>query len=195
MHKLFIGTFLAASLFSLNACNSKEPENDPTISTPVKETTAPVVNNPAIPVDTSKKDQVITTTTAQPVAAGMNPAHGQPGHRCDIAVGAPLNSPASKPAAPTTTQTITPAATPTATAQPVAAGMNPAHGQPGHRCDIAVGAPLNSPASKPAVTTTQTVTPAAKPATENNKPKEVINAIPVNVPATAPASADPVKKD
>ena len=25
-----------------------------------------------------------------PVKAGMNPAHGQPGHRCDIAVGAPL---------------------------------------------------------------------------------------------------------
>lgn len=23
---------------------------------------------------------------------GLNPAHGQPGHRCDIAVGAPLNS-------------------------------------------------------------------------------------------------------
>lgn len=32
------------------------------------------------------------TAAPQPVAAGMNPAHGQPGHRCDIAVGAPLNS-------------------------------------------------------------------------------------------------------
>jgi len=48
----------------------------------------------------------------------LNPAHGQPGHRCDIAVGAPLNSGDIK--------------------------LNPAHGQPGHRCDIAVGAPLNS---------------------------------------------------
>ena len=190
MHKLFIGTFLAVSFFSLNACNNKEPENDPTISTPVKETTAPVsapvVNNPSIPVDTSIKQPVITTTTAQPVAAGMNPAHGQPGHRCDIAVGAPLNSPATKPAATSTTQTITPAATPAATAANTvtAPGMNPAHGQPGHRCDISVGAPLNSPVTKPAVTTTQTVTPAgiAKPATENSKPKEVLNAIPVNVP-------------
>jgi len=28
--------------------------------------------------------------------------------------------------------------------------LNPAHGQPGHRCDIAVGAPLNSaPAAQP----------------------------------------------
>lgn len=195
MHKLFIGTILATSLLSLNACNNKEPENDPTISTPVKETTAPVVNNTAIPFDTSKKEPVITTTTAQPVSAGLNPAHGQPGHRCDIAVGAPLNSPATKPAATSTTQTITPAVTPTATPAATAAntvtapGMNPAHGQPGHRCDISVGAPLNSPATKPAVTTTQTVTPAAtaKPVTENNKPKEVINAI--------PALGDPVKKD
>jgi hypothetical protein len=35
-------------------------------------------------------------------APGMNPPHGEPGHRCDIAVGAPLNS---KPAAPTTVTT------------------------------------------------------------------------------------------
>ena len=40
------------------------------------------------------------TTTTQPIQqtapattqAGLNPPHGQPGHRCDIAVGAPLNS-------------------------------------------------------------------------------------------------------
>jgi hypothetical protein len=32
-------------------------------------------------------------------APGMNPAHGQPGHRCDIPVGQPLNSqPAATPA-------------------------------------------------------------------------------------------------
>ena len=94
--------------------------------------------------------------------AGMNPAHGQPGHRCDIAVGAPLNSPqGKKPANPgtaaitpqistqatTTTTTQTPQtadtpAIPNANPTPVAAGMNPAHGQPGHQCGIAVGAPL-----------------------------------------------------
>lgn len=96
---------------------------------------------------------------------GLNPAHGQPGHRCDIAVGAPLDS---KPAATTTpaTTTTTPATQPgTVTSVPkptpvstqkVAPGMNPAHGQPGHRCDIAVGEPLNKPA---APATTQQVSP------------------------------------
>lgn len=109
------------------------------------------------------------TPTPQPAAApqqvtapGMNPPHGQPGHRCDIAVGAPLNSPPG-----TGQKTAAPASAPitinqngkvvggdgsfkvtqnNAPAQKTAPGMNPPHGQPGHRCDIAVGAPLNSPA-------------------------------------------------
>ena len=94
------------------------------------------------------------------VAAGMNPSHGQPGHRCDIAVGAPLNSTAKAPASPaapsksapyTITQTpTTPTSTTNSAATPAllnptgttAPGMNPAHGQTGHRCDIAVGAAL-----------------------------------------------------
>ncbi len=122
-----------------------------------------------------------TMTTAQPqmqqtqaqptaVAPGMNPAHGQPNHRCDIAVGAPLNSPkkmaaqpamtinpndlktsnppviSTKPvqASPTASGTpaiLSPSATPAAVA-PTAPGMNPPHGQPGHKCEVAVGAPL-----------------------------------------------------
>lgn len=94
------------------------------------------------------------------VAAGMNPSHGQPGHRCDIAVGAPLNSAAKAPATAaspsksnpyTITQTPTaPTSTPNTASTPAllnptgttVAGMNPAHGQTGHRCDIAVGAAL-----------------------------------------------------
>ncbi len=89
---------------------------------------------------------------AVPTAAGMNPPHGQPGHRCEIAVGAPLNS---KPAAPATpaakaqpVQPVQALAQLPAPVKPAAPGMNPAHGQPGHRCDIAVGAPLNSAPAK-----------------------------------------------
>ena len=81
------------------------------------------------------------------VAPGMNPAHGAPGHRCDIQVGAPLSSPPGKPAPqPITTpvqQSIQGA--PSILNAPTgnnAVGMNPAHGQPGHKCDVAVGAPL-----------------------------------------------------
>jgi hypothetical protein len=77
----------------------------------------------------------------------LNPPHGQPGHRCDIAVGKPLDGKASTPTTTTlpsalpnlTSPTITPPASST-----VAPGMNPSHGQPGHRCDIPVGKPLNS---------------------------------------------------
>jgi len=48
--------------------------------------------------------------------------------------------------------------------------MNPPHGQPGHRCEIAVGAPLNSqPAT---VTQTGTTAPAAIPPAKNNGTKQ-----------------------
>ena len=58
----------------------------------------------------------------------LNPPHGQPGHRCEIAVGSPLNSPATNQA---------PAPAP----EPVVR-LNPPHGQPGHSCDVPVGSPL-----------------------------------------------------
>lgn len=119
--------------------------------------TAPAQTGQTIQVNQNQKN-VVTTTMAAPVKVGkgMNPSHGQPGHRCDIPVGAPLNSPAAKTTAATSateggtmTQNITvPASNPvpallsTEANKAVAEGMNPAHGQPGHRCDIAVGAPL-----------------------------------------------------
>lgn len=91
--------------------------------------------------------------------SGLNPAHGQPGHRCDIAEGAPLSSAPAATAATTTPtknvavqssglpQKITVPPVTSAPPSPIpagatGAGLNPAHGQPGHRCEIAVGAPL-----------------------------------------------------
>ncbi|MFW0714300.1 hypothetical protein [Pedobacter sp. N23S346] len=93
------------------------------------------------------------TTTIQPVSLPaptpvntsvkkLNPKHGEPDHRCDIAVGAPLDS---KPVALATAISSQPKAIQPSSVK-VAKGMNPAHGQPNHRCDIAVGAPLNSKA-------------------------------------------------
>ncbi len=84
-----------------------------------------------------------TNTISASGDLAINPAHGQPGHRCDIAVGAPLNGTAENSNTKTTPQKIdlnnmntTPA--------PTSGGgnLNPAHGQPGHRCDIKVGDPL-----------------------------------------------------
>ena len=96
---------------------------------------------------TSANNPVPTNSTSQ----GVNPAHGQAGHRCDIPVGQPLSTPAvaNKPQntpvtttkvtnTPSTNQVIT---TPV-NAIPTAEGMNPPHGQENHKCDIAVGAPL-----------------------------------------------------
>ena len=107
---------------------------------------APITMNNSAPV--APQSNTVSVNQPQPTAPGMNPPHGQPNHRCDIPVGAPLNS---KKAEATTvkstdiqTSTTTPIAVPqnNAGSTSVAAGMNPAHGQPGHRCDIPVGAPL-----------------------------------------------------
>ena len=112
-------------------------------------------------------NEATTTTTAADTktAAGMNPPHGQPGHRCDIAVGAPLNSPPGQGAqqqassaapanqggflgggsaqAPAQQQAAPQQAMPKQETAPGMQGKpNPAHGQPGHRCDISVGQPL-----------------------------------------------------
>jgi len=100
-------------------------------------------------------------TVSTPIAVNtsgkkLNPKHGEPGHRCDIAVGAPLDS---KPAAIAKTAGTTSIVSQPASVK-VAKGMNPPHGQPNHRCDIAVGAPLNSKTIQPQITTK---TPDAQP--------------------------------
>ena len=116
----------------------------------------------------------------------LNPAHGEPGHRCEIPVGAPLDgsaTPTPAPAQPTAStqggnhflnnggQTAAPVSdnsnpyvlssdnkktelkdlpqgmqpgqqAPQVTAPGMQGKPNPAHGQPGHRCDVQVGQPL-----------------------------------------------------
>ncbi len=84
-------------------------------------------------------------TQPKVTAPGMNPPHGQPNHRCDIADGAPLNSPrgampAQQSAPVQTTMPQGQVSNVPAVATPP--GMNPPHGQAGHLCEIAVGAPL-----------------------------------------------------
>lgn len=122
--------------------------------------------------------QVVTQTAVPTVTQpGMNPPHGQPGHRCDISVGAPLNS---KPAPPVTAQPTTVSTAPqqqqvTMTEVPTktktAPGMNPPHGEPGHKCDIAVGAPLNSKPTTPAANPVQISPPSliSAPKADSNK--------------------------
>lgn len=68
----------------------------------------------------------------------LNPAHGLPGHRCDLAVGAPLTT--STGASPSIN--VNSSQQPQSSAPPAGLKVNPAHGMPGHRCDLQVGAPL-----------------------------------------------------
>lgn len=149
--------FISAMLFT--SCKKEEQKSTaPTNVVPFTQitqptTTTPVANQSVLTTQTQQNTSVLnenkTTSTSPPAttAKGMNPAHGQPLHRCDIPVGAPLNSPINKQQK-TTPQTKT-IPTPVAAINPTSVvttptpeGMNPPHGQTGHRCDIAVGAAL-----------------------------------------------------
>ena len=146
--KIILNILLAAALAILAGCSEGESnassKNEETMNTPA-------VNEAPAPVQAPAEMQPATTSTT--ATGAVNPAHGEPGHRCDIAVGAPMNSaPASAPVE-ATPQPVNPAPQP-AVNQPVqmpvnpapaasTGRVNPAHGQPGHDCKIAVGAPLN----------------------------------------------------
>jgi hypothetical protein len=173
--KIYITSIAITSLLFISCKKELEPQE----STPTSE-----LIKLGLVKDTAKTQTAVQMPATNPNTVlsdtkGLNPAHGQPGHRCDIAVGAPLNS------APAQTQTTTTQSgqtvqvnpnqknvvTTTTVAAPVKVGkgMNPSHGQPGHRCDIPVGAPLNSPIAKPVAAAPQggtvektfTVTPPA----------------------------------
>jgi len=166
--KSFLSLLLVSSILFFSCKKELEPQESSAATvaeTPVSPTGNPQETQPqtmAAPLPGVATPQQQTAQPAQ-TAPGMNPPHGQPNHRCDIAVGAPLNSPPAKtatqtPPAPAATitqatpsQTIqvgnpqnnaTPAILNPAAATATAPGMNPPHGQEGHRCDIAVGAPL-----------------------------------------------------
>lgn len=122
-----------------NDSDSKEQLAAPSVS--------PLTTSPALPANND-------SAAAFKAGVTLNPQHGQPGHRCDIAVGAPLNAPAASiqpnvsatppPTTSATTNTTIDAQKVLPQASTSSTALNPKHGEPGHRCDIAVGAPLNS---------------------------------------------------
>jgi hypothetical protein len=120
--------------FSLLACNA-EPET--TTKTTAVKWTPDMKLGTATSIPVSNQNFPSKNTIS---GASVNPAHGQPGHRCDLPVGASLIAKKNPVASPKITTTPNP--------QPptknITGKLNPAHGQPNHRCDIAVGASLDS---------------------------------------------------
>jgi hypothetical protein len=162
MNKYFV-LIAAAGIISLASCTPAKKESksvqvqqqSPEPQSIVQSDTAA-----AILPDPATSAPAINTAATPPE---LNPPHGQPFHRCDIAVGSPLKGAA--PAKPASTAIRTgaaptlenaarlnnPQANPTpATSAPTAANasgtppkLNPPHGQPFHKCEIPVGSPLN----------------------------------------------------
>lgn len=136
-HFAVLSIVLGGSMLLAN-CSTTEEKVDVTNS-PVPE--VPTFTNPTPPTDASGSAAVVSDP---------NPAHGEPGHRCEIPEGASLSTaPAPGAGGPTITtdpsisampmqQTITAPGAATVTAP----GMNPPHGEPGHDCAVAVGSPL-----------------------------------------------------
>lgn len=162
MKKCFI-LFSAAALAVLISCSPAKKESNSEAVQQLKQ-----VQQTTLPADTSAAVSAVpaTATTSQPAAVQtastppeLNPPHGQPYHRCDIPVGSPLNTPAPAKPAPTVNRTgtaptlanaaqlnnpqaVNPTAPTVANATSGKPKLNPPHGQPYHRCDIAVGSPL-----------------------------------------------------
>ena len=144
MKYLFPAAAFLSFIFFVS-CESN-PDNKEQLVAP---SVSPLTTDPVLPVSND------SAAAAFKAGVALNPQHGQPGHRCDIAVGAPLNAPAtsiqpnvSATTPPITTNTTNNTNTDAKSVLPqlnsATTTLNPKHGEPGHRCDIAVGAPLNS---------------------------------------------------
>ncbi|MGB7842346.1 MAG: hypothetical protein WBL21_06115 [Salinimicrobium sp.] len=87
----------------------------------------------AEPAATPTEERQVTADSVK-----INPAHGLPGHTCELPVGAPLNSATAK-ATPVKKQ-------PSTSVSPIRIDqrpeLNPPHGEPYHDCSIPVGGKL-----------------------------------------------------
>lgn len=169
--KKYILLFAAVGLITMVSCTPAKKESKPVqVEQQTQESQSIVQPNTSetitsVPATAASNEPVVVNATATPPK--LNPPHGEPYHRCDIAVGSPLNGAA--PAKPAATAIRTGAAptlenaarlnnpqanepqannptAPTVTnanASGTPPKLNPPHGQPFHKCEIPVGSPLN----------------------------------------------------
>lgn len=188
--KLYTIVITAVAMFVITSCNSaKNDSQQPTQSENQKQTMEQnnMVNteteaNLSEETERQEIEAPVSETTEQAgteqnnTEVMLNPPHGEPYHRCDIPVGAPLNSQPANTARQTTNSQVSTSTPQTSGSAPTLANnptaptlenamrmnsgqtrtttqtttnntgtkprLNPAHGQPWHRCDIAVGSPL-----------------------------------------------------
>lgn len=113
---------LAMTIGVFVSCKDEEKETTPAPAQTENEAAAKTTDNEAVKV---------------------NPAHGLPGHRCDLPVGAPLDgTAATQQTSATTTQTQSGSVSPVRIDQ--TPDVNPPHGEPGHDCSVPVGAKLDN---------------------------------------------------
>lgn len=200
------------SLFFISCGSNSSDDSAATTTTPASapaSTVQPAAaqQNPAtsgstvVPPPTLAPGQLTQAASASGVK--LNPAHGQPGHDCAIAVGAPLKNQSGTTPAQAVTQPVQVTTQPTQVSQttttpppgivPISqpstgqVKLNPAHGQPGHDCAIAVGAPLkNQSGATPVQVATQQ---AAKPTPIVTQTTQVPP--PTGFPSVQPSSGKP----
>jgi hypothetical protein len=185
--------FYLLALTLLCACNSEK-----------KETVQAVIPTPTGIQGLQKSNTVQPAAQSAKTNLIFNPPHGDAGHTCALAVGAPLHQTAAvQPQKSPTPQPVTVPAPPIVNTS--GKKLNPKHGAPGHRCDIAIGAPLDSKptqvvTTQPAVKQTVAIKtgkglnpPHGQPnhrcdiavgAPLNSKPAPVVNTVPVPTPET-----------
>lgn len=116
MRRNFYRLLLAVTTLVVMACNEGVKEAETAAST-------------------EEKDKIDAS------AIKVNPAHGLPGHRCDLPVGAPLDASAEETPNPSPVSQM-----PATSVSPIridqTPDVNPPHGQPGHDCSVPVGAKL-----------------------------------------------------
>lgn len=167
-HYFIISTTIV--LATMISCSPARKESNSEAVQQLKQVQQAIVNADTTPAVSTVQATPVTSQPVTASAAAnppeLNPPHGQPFHRCDIPVGSPLSAAAApaKTAAPAkpaqavnrtgmsptienavrlnNPQTVNPTAPTVANATSGKPKLNPPHGQPYHRCDIAVGSPL-----------------------------------------------------
>lgn len=163
---------IGVAAFTLFSCGNDEATSDTTneLAAP-SSTDVSSVNNAEISTEGSGEPNLsdlangtaslpaeTKTETTAPSSVNnvrLNPPHGEPGHVCEIPVGQPLTQGGGSATPTISKQPAAQAAPQVQVAPPTAAPavptnssgsnstrLNPPHGEPGHVCEVAVGAPL-----------------------------------------------------